>query len=56
MRVEGASARRLNAGSDVLSDLVAIHVEGGATSYIRVSGEWVPSAWGNTLDALCADT
>ena len=48
------SALRLNAGGDVLEDLVQIHVEGGSTSYVRVSGDWTPSAWGNTLDALCA--
>jgi len=52
--VDGVSALRLNAGSDVLEDLVQIHVEGGSTSYVRVSGDWTPSAWGNTLDALCA--
>ena len=49
------SALRLNAGGDVLEDLVQIHVEGGSTSYVRVSGDWTPSAWGNTLDALCAE-
>ena len=52
---DGVSALRLNAGSDVLEDLVQIHVEGGSTSYVRVSGDWTPSAWGNTLDALCAE-
>ena len=49
------SALRLNAGSDVLQDLVQIHVEGGSTSYVRITGDWVVSAWGNTLDKLCAE-
>ena len=49
------SALRLNAGGDVLEDLVQIHVEGGSTSYVRVSGDWTPSAWGNTLEKLCAE-
>ena len=55
VHVDGVSALRLNAGSDVLEDLVQIHVEGGSTSYVRITGDWVVSAWGNTLDALCAE-
>ena len=54
IRVDAKTARRLNAGSEVLSDLLAVHVEGGATLFITVRGDWVPSAWGGALGDLCA--
>lgn len=51
--VDNATAPFLNSATDALDDILIMHTENGKDHFISISGSWLTSCFGTTLDALC---
>lgn len=50
--VDKESARALNSGEDKLEDILVLHLEGGKDFFVSVSGNYIPSVFGSSIEAL----
>ncbi|XP_005098372.1 inositol polyphosphate 5-phosphatase OCRL isoform X2 [Aplysia californica] len=50
--VEKNSAARLNCGEENLEDILVLHLTGGKDSFITVSGNYLISSFGSSIEAL----
>ena len=51
--VERASSESLNMGIDQLEEILILHTENGRDRFMTISGVWLPSIFGCSLDLLC---
>ena len=52
MEIDNATARRLNAGREVLEDILILRLENGRDYYISVKGSYARSCFGMSVDEL----
>ncbi|KAJ7363423.1 hypothetical protein OS493_009576 [Desmophyllum pertusum] len=50
--VDKESARALNSGDEKLEDILVLHLEGGKDFFVSVSGNYQPSVFGSSIEAL----
>lgn len=43
----------LNSGEDKIEDILVLHLDRGKDYFITVSGNYLPSCFGTSLEALC---
>ncbi|XP_064627898.1 type II inositol 1,4,5-trisphosphate 5-phosphatase-like isoform X2 [Lineus longissimus] len=46
------TAPKLNAGDDKIEDILVLHLDGGKDFFVSVSGNFLPSCFGSSLEAL----
>nr|XP_039261080.1 inositol polyphosphate 5-phosphatase OCRL-like [Styela clava] len=51
--VNRLSAPLLNSGEERLDDILILHLEGGKDFFITVTGKYLPSCFGMSIEALC---
>nr|XP_032832743.1 type II inositol 1,4,5-trisphosphate 5-phosphatase isoform X2 [Petromyzon marinus] len=51
--VNKSTAPRLNSGDDRVEDILVLHLAGGKDYFVTVSGSYLPSCFGSSLQALC---
>ncbi|CAH1229589.1 INPP5B [Branchiostoma lanceolatum] len=47
------TAARLNSGEDRLEDILVLHLDGGKDYFVTVQGDYIPSCFGSSIEALC---
>lgn len=47
------SVTMLNSGEDNIEDILVMHLDRGKDYFITVSGNYLPSCFGTSLEALC---
>ncbi|XP_022100456.1 inositol polyphosphate 5-phosphatase OCRL-1-like isoform X2 [Acanthaster planci] len=52
VQVDKSSAAALNSGEDNLEDILVFHLDNGKDYYITVSGNYIPSSFGSSIEAL----
>lgn len=52
MFVNPTTAPQLNSGDDKIEDILVLHLEGGKDLFVSVSGNYLPSCFGSSLEAL----
>ncbi|XP_078372511.1 inositol polyphosphate 5-phosphatase OCRL-like isoform X3 [Oculina patagonica] len=50
--VDKESARAMNSGDEKLEDILVLHLEGGKDFFVSVSGNYLPSVFGSSIEAL----
>lgn len=50
--VDKESARVMNSGEEKLEDILVLHLEGGKDFFVSVSGNYLPSVFGSSIEAL----
>nr|KAF6313970.1 OCRL inositol polyphosphate-5-phosphatase [Pipistrellus kuhlii] len=43
----------LNSGEDKIEDILVLHLDGGKDYFLTISGNYLPSCFGTSLEALC---
>ncbi|XP_035686464.1 type II inositol 1,4,5-trisphosphate 5-phosphatase-like isoform X1 [Branchiostoma floridae] len=51
--VDKNTAGRLNSGEDSLEDILVLHLDGGKDYFVTVQGDFIPSCFGSSIEALC---
>lgn len=47
------SVTLLNSGEDSIEDILVLHLDRGKDYFITISGKYLPSCFGTSLEALC---
>lgn len=47
------SVTLLNSGEDSIEDILVLHLDRGKDYFITISGNYLPSCFGTSLDTLC---
>lgn len=47
------SVAQLNSGEDTLDDILVLHLDRGKDYFVSLSGTYLPSCFGMSLEALC---
>ncbi|XP_074658633.1 inositol polyphosphate 5-phosphatase OCRL-like isoform X2 [Tubulanus polymorphus] len=50
--VNKETAPKLNSGDDNIEDILVLHLDGGKDFFISVSGDYIPSCFGSSMEAL----
>lgn len=50
--VDKISVHNLNIAKEKLEDILVLHLEGGKDFFITISGDFLPTSFGQSLDAL----
>ncbi|XP_020626629.1 inositol polyphosphate 5-phosphatase OCRL-1-like [Orbicella faveolata] len=50
--VDKESSRTMNSGDEKLEDILVLHLEGGKDFFVSVSGNYLPSVFGSSIEAL----
>lgn len=50
--VDKESARAMNSGDEKIEDILVLHLEGGKDFFVSVSGNYIPSVFGSSIEAL----
>ena len=53
MYVSKDSVTLLNSGGDSIDDILVLHLDRGKDFFITISGNYLPSCFGTSLDSLC---
>lgn len=53
MYVSKDSVTLLNSGEDKIEDILVLHLDGGKDYFLTISGTYLPSCFGTSLEALC---
>lgn len=53
MYVSKDSVTILNSGEDKIEDILVLHLDGGKDYFLTISGNYLPSCFGTSLEALC---
>ncbi|XP_029476002.1 type II inositol 1,4,5-trisphosphate 5-phosphatase isoform X2 [Rhinatrema bivittatum] len=51
--VNKSTATQLNSGEDSIEDILVLHLAGGKDYFLSVSGNYLPSCFGSSIQALC---
>ncbi|XP_069478761.1 type II inositol 1,4,5-trisphosphate 5-phosphatase isoform X2 [Ambystoma mexicanum] len=51
--VNKSTATQLNSGQDVIEDILVLHLDGGKDFFLSVSGNYLPSCFGSSIQTLC---
>lgn len=52
VHVDKESAGAMNSGDEKLEDILVLHLEGGKDFFVSVSGNYLPSVFGSSIEAL----
>ena len=50
--VNPKTAHTLNSGADKIEDILVLHLEGGKDLFVSVAGDYLPSCFGSSIEAL----